>query len=66
MAISFKYQLGDVASRALVIWGMAPPAFSTFAYTCVRLPRTSNRKIAALVFAGFTALLLPIVTLLLA
>jgi hypothetical protein len=66
MAIGFQHQLGQVGSRALVVWGMAPPAISTFAYACVRLPRTSNLRIAALVFSGFTALLLPIVTFLLA
>lgn len=66
LAIGLKQQLGNVASRALVVWGIAPPAFSVFLYTCVRLPGTSNRKIAALVFAGFTALLLPIITFLLA
>jgi hypothetical protein len=66
MSIGFQHDLGVVASRALVVWGMTPPAFCTFACTCVRLPRTSNAKIAAVVFSGFTALLLPIVTFLLA
>lgn len=66
MSIGFQHQLGDAASRALVIWGMAPPAACTFAFTCVRLPAVSNLKIATVVFAGFTALLLPIVTFLLA
>ena len=66
LAIGFKHQLGDVASRALVVWGMAPPALSAFVYACVRIPGASNRRIAAVVFAGCTALLLPIVTFLLA
>lgn len=66
LAIGFQRQLGEVLSRALVVWGMTPPAISTFAFACVRLPAISNRKIAAAVFASFTALLLPIVTFLLA
>jgi hypothetical protein len=66
MSVGFQHQLGDVGSRALVVWGMIPPALSTFAYTCVRLPSTSNGKIAAVVFSAFTALMLPIVTFLLA
>ena len=66
LAIGFQTRLGEVASRGLVIWGMIPPAVSTFAFLCVRIPAVSNRKIAAAVFVGFTALLLPIVTFLLA
>lgn len=66
MSIGFQHQLGDAASRAPVIWGMAPPAACTFLFACVRLPTVSNLKIATVVFASFTALLLPIVTFLLA
>lgn len=33
MSVGFQHQLGNVASRALVVWGVTPPPF-----TAVLLP----------------------------
>ncbi len=66
LSVAFRDNLGTTASRALVVWGTLPPAIATAAFTCVRLNSVSNRKIVAAVFAAFTALLLPVVTFLLA
>ncbi|WP_067688164.1 hypothetical protein [Nocardia jejuensis] len=66
LAVGFADDLGKVGSRALVVWGMLFVAFGTLAGIATRYPDYSKRKIAALVFAGYTALVLPIVSFLLA
>lgn len=60
MAVALEEHLGDGGSRALLVWGTAFVSLGTFAFLAVRLPRHANGRIAAGVFAAFTALVLPV------
>lgn len=51
-----------LAARALVIWGTTVIAFGTLTWLTSRFPSSSARVVAAAVFGGFTAVVLPIVT----
>ncbi|UGT38626.1 hypothetical protein LTV02_21055 [Nocardia yamanashiensis] len=66
LAVGFGDELGKIGSRALVVWGMLFLALGTLAAVTTRFPAASKRGIAAAVFAGYTALALPIVSFLLA
>lgn len=65
LAVAFAGELGTVGSRALVVWGVLFIAAGTFASLATRLPSVPNGRIAALVFAAYTAVVLPVVTFLL-
>ncbi len=62
LAVILRKHLGNAGSRALVIWGAIFVAVGTYGFVAVRLPGTSNGKIAAVVFSLFTALVLPVLT----
>ncbi|MFE3759240.1 prenyltransferase/squalene oxidase repeat-containing protein [Nocardia tengchongensis] len=64
-AVGFADDLGKVGSRALLVWGMLFVAAATLIGLTTRLPHVSKRRIAALVFAASTAVVLPIVSFLL-
>jgi hypothetical protein len=65
LAVALRRHLGTAGSRALVVWGMAFVAVALFIYLTTRLPRVSAARIGGLVFAAFTAVVLPVVTFLL-
>ncbi|WP_153348646.1 hypothetical protein [Nocardia aurantia] len=65
LAIGFADELGKAGSRALVVWGMLFVAFGTLAGLATRFPAVSKLRIATSVFAGYTAVVLPIVSFLL-
>ncbi|WP_306361397.1 hypothetical protein [Nocardia sp. CC227C] len=65
LAVAFADDLGEAGSRALVVWGVLFVALGTFAGISTRLPSVPNGRIAAAVFAAYTAVVLPIVTFLL-
>lgn len=65
LSVVLGEHLGLAGSRALVVWGTVFISIGVFAYLAVRLPETPNGRIAAAVFAAFTALILPIITFLL-
>ncbi|MFC6013003.1 hypothetical protein [Nocardia lasii] len=50
------------SAGGLVVWGTVVLAFGTLAWLTSRFPSTSARAIAAGVFGGFTAVVLPVVT----
>lgn len=62
LGVALKEHVGTAGSRALVVWGTAFVAVGAFGYLAVRLPKTPNGRIAAAVFAAFTALILPVLT----
>ena len=64
-AVGFADDLGKVGSRALLVWGMLFVAVATLTGLTTRFPHVSKRRIAAIVFAGYTAVVLPIVSFLL-
>jgi len=65
LAVVLENSLGEAGSRGLVVWGAGLIAVGVFGYLVVRLPATSNGRIAAAVFTAFTALVIPVVTFLL-
>ncbi|WP_054814468.1 prenyltransferase/squalene oxidase repeat-containing protein [Nocardia arizonensis] len=65
LAVRFADDLGKIGSRALVVWGVLFIATGTFASVSTRLPTVPNGRIAAAVFAAYTAVVLPVVTFLL-
>ncbi|WP_280195972.1 hypothetical protein [Nocardia farcinica] len=65
LAVAFADQLGKAGSRALVVWGVLFIAVGTFAAISTRLPAVPNGRIAAAVFAAYTAVVLPVITFLL-
>jgi len=60
LAVVLEEHLGSGGSRALLVWGTAFVSFGVFAFLAVRLPKLANGRIAAWVFAAFTALVLPV------
>lgn len=64
MSAALVGTLGKVASRSLVVWGTLFVAVGLFGFVATRMPATPNGRIAAAVFAVFTALVLPVVTFL--
>ncbi|GGN94366.1 hypothetical protein [Nocardia rhizosphaerihabitans] len=58
----FRTKIGDVAARALLVWSTGYFALGALAWLVSRFPTVSAARIAAGVFAGFTAVVLPIVT----
>ncbi|WP_024803642.1 hypothetical protein [Nocardia sp. BMG51109] len=65
LAVGFDQALGKVGSRALVVWGTLLIALGVYSGLATRFPRLPKRRVAATVFAAFTALVLPVVTFLL-
>jgi hypothetical protein len=65
LAIVFTDELGPLAYRGLVVWGACLVALGVFVCLATRLVRL-RRRIAAWTFAGFTAVVLPVLTFLLA
>ncbi|MCP9620343.1 hypothetical protein FOH10_23715 [Nocardia otitidiscaviarum] len=65
LAVAFADDLGEAGSRALVVWGVLFVALGTLAGISTRLPSVPNGRIAAAVFAAYTAVVLPVVTFLL-
>lgn len=63
LKLSFEEEerLGIRLAGSLVVWGIAVVALGALAWLTSRFPTRSARGIAAGVFAGFTALVLPIV-----
>lgn len=57
----FQAELGNIASRLLLIWSTFFLAGGTVLFASVRLPEISNSRIALAVFTGFSAILLPII-----
>ncbi|WP_157117579.1 hypothetical protein [Nocardia vaccinii] len=66
LAVGFDTVYGTIASRALVVWGTALIAFGAYCGLATHFPRLPKRRVASAVFAAFTALVLPVVTYLLA
>ncbi|AHH22074.1 hypothetical protein NONO_c73170 [Nocardia nova SH22a] len=66
LAVSFAAVYGTVGSRALVVWGTVLVAFSTYCGLATRFPRLPKKRVASAVFGAFTALVMPVVTYLLA
>ncbi|MEU0540560.1 hypothetical protein ABZ319_11860 [Nocardia sp. NPDC005978] len=65
LAVAFANRLGDIGSRALVVWGTLFIALGTYLYVTTRFPAIPKVRTGALVFAGFTAVILPVLTFLL-
>ncbi|WP_433193510.1 hypothetical protein ACQP1G_32725 [Nocardia sp. CA-107356] len=65
MSVAFADHLGDIGSRALVVWGTLFIAVSTHVYVATRFPAVPKGRIGTAVFAIFTAVVLPVVTFLL-
>lgn len=65
LAVAMRTHLATAASRSLVLGGTAVVGVGVFGYLAVRLPATPNGRIAAAVFAAFTAVVLPVLTYLL-
>ncbi|MEU0505892.1 hypothetical protein [Nocardia sp. NPDC005998] len=65
MSVAFADHLGDIGSRALVVWGTLFIAVSTHVYVTTRFPTVPKGRIGTAVFALFTAVVLPVVTFLL-
>ncbi|MFI7669014.1 hypothetical protein [Nocardia sp. NPDC049526] len=65
LAVIFADELGVVGSRTLVVWGTLFIALGSFTGVATRLPSVPKVRIAAAVFAAFTAVVLPVVTFLL-
>lgn len=61
LTIGFAHQLGQVASRLLLIWSAIFLATGTFLFAAVRFPRVPNSRIALAVFTAFSAIFLPII-----
>jgi hypothetical protein len=61
LTIGFTNQLGQVASRLLLIWSACFLATGTFLFAAVRFPRVPNSRIAVAVFTAFSAIFLPII-----
>ncbi len=65
LALLFAEELGKVGSRALVAWGVLCAFLGIYGFAATRLPRIGKRKVAAVTFAAFTAVVFPVVTFLL-
>lgn len=65
MAVAFANRLGDIGSRALVVWGTTFIAIGTYVYVTTKFPAIPKGRLGAGVFAAFTAVVLPVVTFLL-
>ncbi|MGW5519503.1 hypothetical protein [Nocardia africana] len=66
LAVGFHTVFGTVGSRALVVWGTVLVAVGAYCGLATRFPRLPKRRVASAVFAAFTALVMPVVTYLLA
>ncbi|WP_280363057.1 hypothetical protein [Nocardia wallacei] len=66
LAVGFDQALGKIGSRALVVWGTLLIASGTYCGLATRFPRLPKRRVAGAVFAAFTALVLPVISFLLA
>ncbi|UGT54433.1 hypothetical protein [Nocardia asteroides] len=62
VVVIFNDKLGDFASRALLVWSTGYFAIGALIWLVSRFPAVSSTRIAAGIFAGFTAVVLPIVT----
>lgn len=65
MSVAFADPLGEIGSRALVVWGTLFIAIGTYVFVTTRFPAIPKVRTGAIVFAGFTAVVLPILTFLL-
>ncbi|MBB5918172.1 hypothetical protein BJY24_007084 [Nocardia transvalensis] len=65
LAVGFDQALGKIGSRGLVVWGTALIALGAYGGIATRFPRLPKRRVAATVFAAFTALVLPVISFLL-
>lgn len=65
MSVAFADHLGEIGSRALVVWGTLFIAISTHVCVTTRFPTVPKGRIGTAVFAVFTAVVLPVVTFLL-
>ncbi|MFI5716597.1 hypothetical protein [Nocardia sp. NPDC051750] len=66
LALLFARPLGELGSRALVAWGTFLVFLGIYGFAATRLTRLSKRRVAAVVFAAFTAIIFPVVAFLLA
>ncbi|MEU3011253.1 prenyltransferase/squalene oxidase repeat-containing protein [Nocardia asteroides] len=65
LAVSMADSLPKAGSRALVVWGTFVVAIGALVALITRYPSVSKARVAAPVFAGFTAVVLPVITFLL-
>lgn len=65
LALIFADPLGDVASRALVAWGIAFVFLGIYGFAATRLNTIPKGRVGAVVFAAFTAVVFPVVSFLL-
>ncbi|MET8779936.1 hypothetical protein ABZV58_33530 [Nocardia sp. NPDC004654] len=66
LALLFSKPLGEIASRALVAWGTLFVFLGIYGFAATRLISLPKGKVAAVVFAAFTAIVFPVVAFLLA
>lgn len=66
LSVVFADNLGQAGSRALVVWGTLLVAIGVYCGIATRFNRLPKRRVAGAVFAAFTALVLPVITFLLA
>jgi hypothetical protein len=65
LALLFADPLGKVASRALVAWGILCVFLGIYGYAATRLHNVRKRRVGAVTFVAFTAVVFPVVTFLL-
>lgn len=65
LGVMFAGDLGEIGSRALVVWGTLFLALGAFTGVATRLASVTKTRIATAVFAAYTAVVLPVVTFLL-
>ncbi|MFC4372631.1 hypothetical protein ACFO5K_00850 [Nocardia halotolerans] len=65
LAVGMDDSLPKAGSRVLVVWGTFLIALGALVALITRFPSVSRTRVAAPVFAGFTAVVLPVVTFLL-
>ncbi|MFE6925287.1 hypothetical protein ACFVAV_30015 [Nocardia sp. NPDC057663] len=65
LAVGMADSLPKAGSCALVVWGTLVVAIGALVALITRFPAVSRTRVAAPVFAGFTAVVLPVITFLL-
>lgn len=65
LALALAEEMGRIASRGLVVWGTLLIALGAYGAIATRFPRLPKRRVAAAVFAAFTAVVLPVIAFLL-
>jgi hypothetical protein len=66
LALIFAGRSGEIASRALVSWGLTFVFLGIYGFAATRLNSIPKGKVGAVVFAAFTAIVFPVVAFLLA